>query len=199
MPASIAFAMPPRDSDFLDVFPRLPREIVGELFHEERAAPRIGARNGAGFLLQEKLRVAGERAKNPSAAPALRRARLVCSDCVWPCVAAIASIAVRTTLFVECPAPVSDQPKSGNGCEARASAHPSGKRLHQLLPKATRGAHLGDFHEEVHAGSPRRTTAAPREAGRCRARSSIPARTYSTPSATCRRVPDPASRPASCM
>ena len=107
---------------------------------------------------------------------------LVCSDWVWPCVAAIASIAVRTTLLnTSCAA--SDQPEVWQW--VRNDSERAILRiefLHQLRPQHARGAKLGDLHEEIHADAeeerqPRRE-AVDGEPGR------KPARTYSMPSAS---------------
>ena len=79
---------------------------------------------------------------------------LVCSDCVWPCVAAIASMQVRATLLNTSCA-VSDQPEV---CEwVRSGSDFSLLRLEaldELRPEQARGAHLGHLHEEVHADRP---------------------------------------------
>src|SRR6185295_2779278 len=83
---------------------------------------------------------------------------LVCSDCVCPCVAAIASIIVRATLLnTSCAA--SDQP-DGWQCVRRESARITGlERFHQFGPKPARGAQLGDLHEIIHADRPEKRDA----------------------------------------
>ena len=108
---------------------------------------------------------------------------LVCSDWVWPCVAAIASIMVRETLLnTSCAA--SDQPEV---CECVRSESERAilrlERLHQLRPEHARGAQLGDLHEDSSCRSPRRTRA--RGANWSTVSPAfMPARTYSTPSAS---------------
>ena len=79
---------------------------------------------------------------------------LVCSDWVWPCVAAIASMVVRITLLKTSCA-VSDQPEVWQCVRSDERARVLRIELRQQLgPQQPRGAHLGDFHEEVHADRP---------------------------------------------
>ena len=108
---------------------------------------------------------------------------LVCSDCVPPCVAAIASMAVRATLLnTSCAA--SDQPEVWQWVRSISERSSRGlNSLHQLRPQHARGAQLRHLHEKVHADAeeerqPRREAVdiEPGLAG--------PARTYSTPSAS---------------
>ena len=79
---------------------------------------------------------------------------LVCSDWVWPWVAAIASIMVRDTLLnTSCAA--SDQPDVWQCVRSDQRARILRlERFHQLRPDHARGAQLGDLHEVVHADRP---------------------------------------------
>ena len=79
---------------------------------------------------------------------------LVCSDWVWPCVAAIASMQVRATLLnTSCAA--SDQPEVWQWARSDERARVLRvELLHQLGPEQARGAQLGHLHEEVHADRP---------------------------------------------
>ena len=106
----------------------------------------------------------------------------MCSDCVWPCVAAIASRQVRVALLkMSCA--VSDQP---DVCECvRSDSERSSFGLNSSLMSFAQirraGAHLGDLHEVVHADRPEE-----RQARRKRVdveTGATPARTYSMPSA----------------
>ena len=91
--------------------------------------------------------------KSVGSARASSRA-LVCSDCVPPCVAAIASMQVRATLLNTSCA-VSDQPevwqcvRSGRDLSLFGS-----KPFDELRPEEPRGAQLRHLHEEVHADCP---------------------------------------------
>src|SRR5690606_24915564 len=49
-----------RGLDLVDVRPRAAGEVVGELLDERAAAPRVDHARGAGLLLQQQLRVAGD-------------------------------------------------------------------------------------------------------------------------------------------
>ena len=79
---------------------------------------------------------------------------LVCSDCVCPWVAAIASMQVRATLLNGSCA-VSDQPEV---CECvRSESDFAFLRVElgdQLTPQQPAGPQLGDLHEEVHPDAP---------------------------------------------
>ena len=79
---------------------------------------------------------------------------LVCSDWVWPCVAAIASMQVRPTLLnTSCAA--SDQPEVWRvGAQRQRARILRIELLHQLGPEQPRGAELRHLHEEVHADRP---------------------------------------------
>jgi hypothetical protein len=61
--------------------------------------PKGRSPGGARFLLQEQLRVAGDAGRKSVGRASASSSALVCSDCVWPCVAAIASTQVRITLL----------------------------------------------------------------------------------------------------
>ncbi len=91
--------------------------------------------------------------KSVGSASASSRA-LVCSDWVWPCVAAIASIQVRATLLNASWA-VSDQPEV---CEWVRNDMRFGvfrtEFADQFAPQQPARAQLGDLHEEVHADAP---------------------------------------------
>ena len=80
---------------------------------------------------------------------------LVCSDWVWPCVAAIASTQVRTTLLNTSCA-VRLQPDVWQWVRSASERGSFGLELvfDQLRPEQARGAHLGDLHEEIHADRP---------------------------------------------
>ena len=60
MPASIALAMPPERLDLLDMAQRLAGQIVGQPLDIVAAAPGVDRPGGAGLLLEEQLRVAGD-------------------------------------------------------------------------------------------------------------------------------------------
>ncbi len=79
---------------------------------------------------------------------------LVCSDWVWPWVAAMASTQVRTTLLnTSCAARL--QPLVWQWVRSASERGSLGLNLgHQLGPQHARGAQLGDLHEEVHAHGP---------------------------------------------
>ena len=79
---------------------------------------------------------------------------LVCSDWVWPWVAAIASTQVRTTLLKTSCA-VSDQPEVWQWVRRLSDLGFFGAELlDQLGPQQPAGPQLGDLHEEVHADGP---------------------------------------------
>ena len=79
---------------------------------------------------------------------------LVCSDWVWPCVAAIASMQVRTTLLKTSCA-VSDQPEVWLWVRSDSDLGFFGSNwLDQLGPQQPGRPQLGDLHEEVHADGP---------------------------------------------
>jgi hypothetical protein len=86
------------------------RRARGQPLDVVRAAPGIDRARGARFLLQEQLGVAGDAGEKSVGSASASSSALVCSDCVWPCVAAIASRQVRTTLLNTSCA-VSDQPE----------------------------------------------------------------------------------------
>ena len=79
---------------------------------------------------------------------------LVCSDWVWPWVAAIASIMVRDDIVEH----VLRGQRPARGLAMRAQRQRARilrlERLHQLGPDHARGAQLGDLHEIVHADRP---------------------------------------------
>ena len=108
---------------------------------------------------------------------------LVCSDWVPPCVAAIASMAVRATLLnTSCAA--SDQPEVWQW--VRSDSERVVLRielLHQLRPQHARGAQLRHLHEKIHADAEEERQPR-REAVDRRGSAARPARTYSTPSAS---------------
>ena len=107
---------------------------------------------------------------------------LVCSDWVWPCVAAIASIEVRTTLLNGSCA-VSDQPEVWQWVRSASDLSIlRAEALDELRPEQARRAHLGDLHEEVHADRPEERQ--PRRELVDVMPAAIPARIYSTPSAS---------------
>ena len=94
--------------------------------------------------------------KSVGSARASSRA-LVCSDWVWPWVAAIASMQVRTTLLKTSCA-VSDQPEVWQWVRSDSDFGFFGSNcVDQLRPQQPGGAQLGDLHEEVHADAPRRS------------------------------------------
>ena len=79
---------------------------------------------------------------------------LVCSDWVWPWVAAIASTQVRTTLLNTSWA-VSDQPEVWQCVRRRQRTGVLRVELaHQLGPEQAGRPQLGHLHEEVHADGP---------------------------------------------
>src|SRR5512132_2619375 len=78
---------------------------------------------------------------------------LVCSDWVWPWVAAIASTVVRITLLNTSCA-VSDQPEVWQCVRSDSERGSFGLNGFRSFAQSRRGAQLGDFHEEVHADRP---------------------------------------------
>ena len=108
---------------------------------------------------------------------------LVCSDWVWPCVAAIASMQVRMTLLKTSCA-VSDQPEVWQWVRSDSDLSLFGSNCLTSLAHSSRaGAQLRDLHEEVHADGPEERQ--PRgERVDVQARAARPARMYSTPSAS---------------
>ena len=79
---------------------------------------------------------------------------LVCSDWVWPWVAAIASMQVRADVVED----VLRGQRPAAGLAVRAQAERLGvlrvELAHQPRPQRPGRAHLGDLHEEVHADRP---------------------------------------------
>ena len=93
------------------------------------------------------------REKSVGSASASSRA-LVCSDWVWPWVAAIASTQVRTTLLKTSCA-VSDQPEVWQCVRSDSDLRVLRlELLDQLRPQQPRRPQLRDLHEEVHADRP---------------------------------------------
>ena len=80
---------------------------------------------------------------------------LVCSDCVWPCVAASASMQVRVTLLnTSCAVRLQPEVWQCVRSAQRLGVLRGELALDELRPEQARGAHLGDLHEEVHADRP---------------------------------------------
>ena len=80
---------------------------------------------------------------------------LVCSDCVPPCVAAIASIAVRVTLLnTSCAARLQPRGLAMGAQRQRALVLRRRTACISFAQSSARGAQLRHFHEEVHADGP---------------------------------------------
>ncbi len=122
------------------------------------------------------------RAENGVGSASASSSALVCSDCVWPCVAAIASIWVRTMLLNGSCA-VSDQPEVWQWARSGSDFSDFGAEAgDDLGPQQPRGAQLGDLHEEVHADRPEERQ--PRRELVDLMPAATPARRYSIPSAS---------------
>ena len=134
--------------------PGLGREIVGQPLDIIGAAPGIDDAGGAAFLLQEQLRVAGDSGREIGR----QRQRLVKRIGVQRLGMALgcghrldggAHHVVVDVLRGQRPA---------RGLAVRAQRQRARifrvERLQQLGPEQPRRAHLGDFHEEVHADRP---------------------------------------------
>ena len=122
------------------------------------------------LLLDDQLGVAGDaRAEVGWESDGLVE-RIVCRDCVWPCVAAIASMHVRTTLLKTSCA-VSDQPEVWLCVRSESDFGFCAPELLDQPPRATERAQLGHLHEEVHPDGPEEAQAAART---CRRRARPP-------------------------
>ena len=140
--------------DFLDMTPGLGGEIAREPLDIIRAAPGIDDAGRAAFLLQEQLRVAGD----PRRKIGRQRQGLVERVGMQRLGVALgrrhrldrgAHHIVEDVLRGQRPA---------GSLAMRAQRQRARvlriERLEQLRPQQPRGAHLGDFHEEVHADRP---------------------------------------------
>ena len=140
--------------DLLDMAPGLGGEIVGQPLDIIGAAPGIDDAGGAAFLLQEQLRVA----RDPGGEIGRQRQRLVERIGVQRLGMALGRSHRLDRGAHHVVVDVLRGQRPARGLAVRAQRQRARvfrvERLQQLGPEQPRRAHLGDFHEEVHADRP---------------------------------------------
>ena len=139
----------------LDVGPGALGEVVGELLDVVGAGPRVDDLRGAATPAAAAAGCCGRCARRSRSGSAIASSSaLVCSDCVWPWVAAIASMQVRPHVVED----VLRGQRPAGGLAVRAQRQRLGvlrvEVVDQPRPQRAGRAHLGDLHEEVHADRP---------------------------------------------